>query len=247
MQKITRFVLWLSKNFHQARTGKRRRRSTAAGFSPSGNRRSCPAMISANDVHYRNFSRRSPSPAERATHRPARSAHPRTGSSCVPRLRKPMAIPCSLQFGVGGLVPPPTCRCTHCGAPACYLYCNDGRQASQLRCKVCGGLSRSLPAIVPRNPLLVPLLSQRPLPLEAAVRVHHKCPNDRCSLYLQKKATLNWNEKLLQQLRLSQFKLRYDYRRITPSWPNSIPRLPTLPPSTSTRIRRHSDLLGLII
>ncbi len=40
----------------------------------------------------------------------------------------------------------------------------------------------------------------------------YKCPCDRCPHYLQKLQALNWNEKLLQKLRLSQFKLRYQYR-----------------------------------
>jgi hypothetical protein len=33
-------------------------------------------------------------------------------------------------------------RCEHCGAPSEYLSFNDGKLRSQLRCKVCGGLSQ---------------------------------------------------------------------------------------------------------
>jgi len=40
---------------------------------------------------------------------------------------------------------PPSSRCAHCDAPPEFLYLNDGRQASQLRCKVCGGLSQLAP------------------------------------------------------------------------------------------------------
>ncbi len=40
---------------------------------------------------------------------------------------------------------PAGCRCAHCGAPRDFLYLNDGRQASQLLCKVCGRLSQLPP------------------------------------------------------------------------------------------------------
>jgi len=35
---------------------------------------------------------------------------------------------------------PATTICPHCSAPHSYLYYNDGRQRSQVRCKVCGHL-----------------------------------------------------------------------------------------------------------
>ena len=37
-----------------------------------------------------------------------------------------------------GFSVPKHCHCLHCGAPAPYLYFNDGQRKSQLRCKVCG-------------------------------------------------------------------------------------------------------------
>jgi putative transposase len=37
-----------------------------------------------------------------------------------------------------GLTVPRQCRCEHCDAPAQYLYYNDGKRRTQLRCKVCG-------------------------------------------------------------------------------------------------------------
>ncbi|MDP2982245.1 MAG: hypothetical protein Q8O92_02805, partial [Candidatus Latescibacter sp.] len=41
------------------------------------------------------------------------------------------------------LLPPSYTRCEHCNAPASYLYVNDGRKKSQLRCKVCNTLFQS--------------------------------------------------------------------------------------------------------
>jgi hypothetical protein len=43
----------------------------------------------------------------------------------------------------GGKIPPNHCTCAHCGAPARYLYINDGKKASQLRCTICNSLSRT--------------------------------------------------------------------------------------------------------
>jgi rubredoxin len=37
-----------------------------------------------------------------------------------------------------GLSVPHQYRCEHCNAPAHYLYYNDGKRRTQVRCKVCG-------------------------------------------------------------------------------------------------------------
>ncbi len=44
---------------------------------------------------------------------------------------------------------PPACRGGRCGAPRDYLDLKDGRQATQLRCKVCRGLSPWAPRLRP--------------------------------------------------------------------------------------------------
>lgn len=36
-----------------------------------------------------------------------------------------------------GVSAPEQCRCIYCGAPSGFLYYNDGKKQSQLRCKVC--------------------------------------------------------------------------------------------------------------
>ncbi len=144
---------------------------------------------------------------------------------------------------------PSTHACRHCGAPPEYLYLNDGRQASQLRCKVCGRLSQLAPRSRPaKTPYWCPYChsalyrwKQRP---DCTI---YKCPSPRCSHYLQKQQALHWNEKLLQKLRLSQFKLRYQYRHYHFQPVQLRPSAPQPFPVDLTRIHRSSDILGLVL
>ena len=145
---------------------------------------------------------------------------------------------------------PSICRCSHCGAPPRFLYLNDGRQASQLRCKVCGRLSQLAPRHRPTRPArywcpychsALYCWKQR------SDSTLYKCPCDHCPHYLQKQRALNWNEKLLQKLRLSQFKLRYQYREYHFQPAHLAPSAPDRPTVDLTRIHRSSDLLGLVL
>jgi transposase-like protein len=58
---------------------------------------------------------------------------------------------------------------------------------------------------------------------------------------------LKWNEKLLQKLRLSQFKLRYQYREYHFQPAQLAPVAPDRPSVDLTRIHRSSDVLGLVL
>ncbi len=144
---------------------------------------------------------------------------------------------------------PAASRCAHCGAPPEYVYLNDGRQASQLYCKVCGRLSPLAPRHrLAQTPYWCPYChsalyrwKQRP---DCTI---YKCPCDRCPHYLQKQQALNWNERLLQKLRLSQFKLRYQYREYHFQPAQLAPSAPQPSPVDLTRLHRSSDVLGLVL
>jgi len=145
---------------------------------------------------------------------------------------------------------PPSSRCAHCDAPPEFLYLNDGRQASQLRCKVCGGLSQ----LAPRHRLTHPTRYGCPYCHSALYRwkqrpdcTLYKCPCDRCPHYLQKQQALKSSEKLLQKLRLSQFKLRYQYREYHFQPAQLAPSAPHRPIVDLTRIHRSCDVLGLVL
>jgi transposase-like protein len=58
---------------------------------------------------------------------------------------------------------------------------------------------------------------------------------------------LKWNEKLLQQLRPSQFKLRYHYREYHFQPAQLAPSAPDRPTVDLTRLHRSSDVLGLVL
>lgn len=145
---------------------------------------------------------------------------------------------------------PDSCRCGCCGAPSRFLYLNDGRQNSQLRCKVCGRLSQLAPRHRPTRPTRYwcPYCHSA---LYCWKQLHdctiYKCPCDRCPHYLQKQRALQWNERLLQKLRLSQFKLRYQYREYHFQPAQLSPSVPDQPTVDLTRIHASSDLLGLVL
>ena len=103
--------------------------------------------------------------------------------------------------------------CRICSAPAQYLYFNDGKKRRQLKCKICGSLSQ----IHPRHRLKAKYFCphcNHPLFLwkkrkEVSI---YKCDYDKCPSFLSNKAKLNLAEKLLAQIKSSQFKLRYQFR-----------------------------------
>jgi putative transposase len=144
---------------------------------------------------------------------------------------------------------PAGCRCAHCGAPRDFLYLNDGHQASQLLCKACGRLSPLARRLRPAKtsywcPYCHSALyrwKQRP---DCTL---YKCPSDRCPHYRAKQQALKWNEKLLQKLRLSQFKLRYQYRQYHFQPAQLAPSAPDQPALDLTRLHRSSDVLGLVL
>lgn len=247
MQKITRFVLWLCKKFSRAEL-----EDLIAQLQQILSQRE-PEILPRDDFreqhpHYRNFYVDPQAPlTEPPNVKPAQPTLDWQQRCAQYEKIHGHTLPPVQRRGGGSL--PPACRCLHCGAPACYLYRNDGRQASQLRCKVCGGLSQ----IAPRH-RTAPTLYWCPYCHSALYRwkqrsdcTIYKCPNHRCPHYLQKKAALNWNEKLLQQLRLSQFKLRYQYRQYHFQPVQLHPAAPDSPIVDLTRIHRSSDLLGLVL
>jgi transposase-like protein len=125
---------------------------------------------------------------------------------------------------------PRSVRCPNCRAPGHYLYHNDGKKRSQLRCKVCKELfkadgtrrSSKTKFWCPLCGAALYLWKQSP-----AISIY-KCPSDRCPRYLSAKARLNAKERELQPRKSSQFKLRYQYREhhfdpryLTPASPDA--------------------------
>ena len=115
----------------------------------------------------------------------------------------------------GSAAPPEKCACAHCHAPARYLYLNNGRLGSQVRCKICG---RTSPTHKPRRegkarywcPHCGYALFRWK---EDGICTCYKCPNAKCPCYRNNLASLTTEEKQMrQQGNTSQFKLRYIFR-----------------------------------
>lgn len=108
---------------------------------------------------------------------------------------------------------PAVTTCPRCQAPADYLYFNDGQKRTQIRCKVCHELFQLAKRHRLKTKYWCPhchaaLFCWKQRDLETI----YKCPNDDCAAYLKAKQQLSSDEQKLQQQRLSQFKLHYQYR-----------------------------------
>jgi transposase-like protein len=149
----------------------------------------------------------------------------------------------------GGRRVPQRCRCLHCGAPSDYLYFNNGKSGSQLLCKVCSGLSAVEGRYRPSKtrywcPHCQSALYQWKQEAHCTI---YKCPNDKCPHYLQQKRALNPKERLLQLLRSSQFKLRYQYREYHFSPTQLAPSAPHRPLIDLNRIHQGFNVVGLVL
>lgn len=247
MHKIARFVLWLCRKFTRVELEELVRQLRELLADPE------PEIPPRDDFrqqhpHYRDFYVDPQAPlTQPPTVSPPQPA--RDWKQLCAQFLQTHGRPLLPVQRRGAHPPPAECRCAHCGAPRDYLYLNDGLHATQLLCKICRQLSQIAPRHRPRRtaywcPYCHSALYRWKQRTDCTL---YKCPNDRCSHYLQKQQALHWNEKLLQKLRLSQFKLRYQYReyhfqptQLQPSAPS--PCLVDL-----TRIHRSSDVLGLVL
>ena len=102
--------------------------------------------------------------------------------------------------------------CPHCQAPSIYLYLNNGRKKTQVKCKVCS-ITSPLEKRLKKTKYFCPycfytlfLWKQQPL-----VTIY-KCGNDNCPHRVCRLNKLNMDEKQLIKVRSSQFKLNYQFR-----------------------------------
>jgi len=116
----------------------------------------------------------------------------------------------------GSSEPPAGCRCEHCDAPRKYLSINNGKLATQVRCKICEATSpthrcRRESAAKYWCPHCHYALFKWKTSSSWTI---HKCPNDTCPHYVQNKCRLTGEEKACraQQKYDPNYKLRYQYR-----------------------------------
>ena len=108
---------------------------------------------------------------------------------------------------------PEKTRCPHCDAPHIYIYFNDGKKRSQLKCKVCGDVFQLHIRFRKPNTYFCPYCFKALFKWKEREEVTiYKCHNQKCPHRQKKLATLNTAEKKTRQERLSQFKITYQYR-----------------------------------
>ena len=150
----------------------------------------------------------------------------------------------------GSRPPPAHACCERCGAPAEWLSVNDGCKRSQVRCKICGGLSpirrvrrRSI------TPYWCPYCGSSLYEWKHdSDRTIYKCRSDTCPYYLRRRDELNGKERELAQTGMSsQFKVRYQWRRYHFDPAEVQPHAPEGPVRSLRNIRHPLDAVGLVL
>jgi putative transposase len=147
--------------------------------------------------------------------------------------------------------PPPGCKCSHCNAPVRYLYLNNGKLHSQVKCKICGKTSPShgnkreykTKYFCPHcsNALFIWKKSKQ--------GTIYKCPGYTCPHYLKNKLQLTTKEKVMrdQQKYNPNFKLHYQYREYHISPDDLIPERPFSNTVDLRKIHHNYHTLGLVL
>jgi len=146
--------------------------------------------------------------------------------------------------------PPASACCEHCGAPSEWLSVNDGKKRSQVRCKICHGLS---PLRRVRRQSVTPywcpycgcsLYEWK----HDSDRTIYKCHSDSCPYYLRRRDALNDKERELTGTGMSsQFKVRYQWRRYHFDPAAVQPHAPCGSGRSLLNIRHPLEALGLVL
>ena len=149
--------------------------------------------------------------------------------------------------------PPPGCRCEHCGAPRKYLYINNGKLKSQVKCKICSKTSPTHRVRRESNAKYWCPYCGDALGLwkTSEFSTIYKCFSYTCPRYLQKRGLLTKEEKETreQQKYDPNFKLHYQYREyhlspqdVQPARPEGCDSLVDL-----MRIHNSHHTVGLVL
>jgi putative transposase len=140
--------------------------------------------------------------------------------------------------------------CPVCHAPHEYLYFNDGKKKSQLKCKVCGLLFQVEQRFRKhdKSKYFCPYCGYALFRWKNRKEVTiYKCCNDNCQHRIQALAKLNPSERALQKKRTSQFKLCYQYREYHYKPQELVHSTPEKPIIDLTKIHNSENVLGLVL
>lgn len=108
---------------------------------------------------------------------------------------------------------PEQTQCPQCGAPHNFIYFNDGKKRSQLKCKACACLFQLHKRFHKKHNHACPYCQKHLYTWrEREMVTIYKCGNRTCPHRLQKLNALNAAEKKIRPKLLSQFKVNYQYR-----------------------------------
>lgn len=151
-----------------------------------------------------------------------------------------------------GKKPPPGCKCSHCNAPGKYLYLNNGKLQSQVKCKICGNTGPSSGNKRHRKTkYFCPYCSNALFKWkESKQSTIYKCPGYTCPHYLKNKIQLTKEEKTIRDLQKydPNFKLHYQYREYHISADDLITERPFSNTKVDLRhIHNSYHTLGLVL
>ncbi len=151
-----------------------------------------------------------------------------------------------------GKQPPAGSKCGHCNAPGKYLYLNNGKLQSQVKCKICGKTSPSHGTKRQRKtkylcPHCSKALSKWKQSKQSTI---YKCFSYKCPHYLNNKTQLTKKEQAIRQRQKydPNFKLHYQYREYHIS-PDDLLTQRTAPDTKADlrNIHHNYHTLGLVL
>jgi putative transposase len=155
-----------------------------------------------------------------------------------------------VKYRSNSLRVPEHTSCACCGAPHNYLYYNDGKRRTQLKCKVCNHLFQLTRRYrkEAKTKYYCPYCHHALFTWKQRKEVTiYKCCNDHCHHRIRKMSKLNDAEKTLMKKRSSQFKLCYQYREYHYAPGELIHASPEKPHVDIARIHNSPDILGLVL
>lgn len=139
-------------------------------------------------------------------------------------------------------------RCPCCNAPHQYIYYNDGKKRTQLKCKVCHNLFQLHKRFQNRPKYLCPYCYKSLFTWKQKPTVTiYKCGNRQCSHRKEKLNALNEDERKIRPELYSQFKVNYQYRDFHFELADLQVAKPNQPTVSLNRIHNDINIVGLIL
>jgi transposase-like protein len=143
---------------------------------------------------------------------------------------------------------PKQTQCPQCSAPHEYIYYNDGKKRTQLKCKVCSNTFQQHKRFNSKTKFFCPYCSKALFKWKQQDEVTiYKCCNHKCPHRLDKLNKLNKDEKNLRKHKSSQFKINYQYREYHYSVDELKVESPQRPKVSLMRIHNDLNIFSLIL